>query len=404
MPKTCTYTWNGTAGKAEWSFAEGTFLLLPEGGAPLPFAAREFSGIAGDGYTLELRVPGGLLSLGRMGQDGPTFLEALQRTWPLWRADALRLAGTGEPKRFAGRISSETGAKAAAALLYEDVLLLAREGEDLAPVFLPTLRSVDDDPEAFAIALQRRGGPPVVLSKLAGATQEFLGGLKAARGALTRESLQVLSERLPALSAMQKAALAGLWPPGLMVSLEELEHACPGFTEAFRSGWLAAALRRKEGETLLAGASTTEAFLGFARPKGGLPPAGEEDVAAEASSANGAAGSPKPEAPAAEEDPLLLWLLVRRGASWLLESLTEPNHATYRFEGGDEILGLATCLLCSPQFSREALYQRIETLTGDKAGLAIAARDLGFLKELRARFKERIIHTGLESWKAKALR
>ena len=402
MPKTCTYTWNGATGKAQWSLAEDTLLLLPEGGSPLPFAVKEMSGISGDGYALDVRVPGAVLPLGRLGQDGPTLLDTLQRTWPLLRADALRLKGTGNPKRFVGRASSEAGAQAAVALLYEDVLLLAREGEDLAPVFLPPLLSAVYDEDTFAVALQRRGLPPVVLSKLAGATQAFLDGLNAARGALTQESLLVLSEKMPALSAMQKAALSSLWPPGLVVSLEELERTCPGFTGTLRAGWLATALRRKEGEALLAGAAPGEAFLGFARPKEGPPPAAGQEAEEEA--ATDAEGGSGQEAPSAEEDPVLLWLLVRRGTSWFLESLTERNHATYRFEGGHEMPDLATCLLCSPQFSREALYQRIEALTGGKADLAIAARDLGFLKELRSRFKERIIHSGLESWKAKVLR
>jgi hypothetical protein len=402
MPRTCTYDWNGKPGKASWTLEEATLLLMPEGGAPLPFAVKEFSGIAGDGYALELRVPGGLLKLSKLGQDGPTLLDRLQRTWPLLRADALRLAGTGEPVRYTCRASSPTGAKPTAALLYEDLLLLAPEGDDLAPVLLPTLTGVEFDEETYAVALERRNASPVVLTKLAGQTQEVLDRLRTARGKLTEESLTVLSAWMPALSALQKAAIAGAWPPGLLLSLRELEDLCPGFAAAFEKGWLAQALRKEEGRALIGDTDRDDLYLGFARPPSDMaqPEPGEEDAPPEPTE-----GEPAPTTePPAQQEPILLWLLARRGGSWFLESLTEKDHATYRFEGGEEMPTLSTALLCCPIFSREALYMPLEKLTGERADYAIAARDLGFLKDLRARFRERVIHSGLASWKAKVLR
>src|SRR5512143_1110468 len=216
MPKTCTYDLNGKAGKAAWTLEEGSLLLMPEGGAPLPFAVKEFSGLAGDGYVLEMRVPGGLLKLYKLGQDGPTLLDQLSRTWPLLRAGALRLTGSGEPSRYLCRASSPAGAKPAVAVLYEDLVLLAHEGADLTPVLLPTITGVAFDEETYAVALERRDATPVVLTKLAGQTQEVLDRVKAARGKLTEESLKVLSAWMPALTALQKATLAGAWPPGLL--------------------------------------------------------------------------------------------------------------------------------------------------------------------------------------------
>ena len=400
MPKTCTYEWNGKGGKASWSLEEDVLLLIPDGAAPLPFAVKELSSISGDGFTLDLKVPGGLLRLSKLGQDGPTLLEQLRRTWPLLRADALRITGTGTPARYVCRCSSPAGAKPAIAMLYEDVLLTASEGEDLSPVFIPTLTSVDMDDASYAVVLERRDQAPLVLTKLAGQTQELLDKLKAARGRLTQESLQVLSSRMPALSALQKASLAGAWPPGLLVSLQELDGLCPGFTASFKKGWLAQALRKEEGRALLECTDPAQAFLGFARPPAGMneASAGEED----APPAEGEDAETPSMAP--DQDPILLWLMARQGPSWFLESLTEKDHATYRFEGGDEMVGLGTALLCSPIFSREALYMALDKLTGDKADYAIAARDLGFLKDLRSKFQERIIHSGLESWRAKVQR
>jgi len=404
LPRTCTYSWNSKSGRALWTLAEDTLLLMPESGDPLPFSVKEMSGISGDGYTLDLRVPGAVVKLSKLGQDGPTLLEQLQRTWPALRADALRLTGTGTPARYLCRASSPSGGRPAIALLFEDLLLLAPEGEDLAPVFLPTLTSVELDEGTYAVVLERRGAAPLVLTKLAGQTQEFLGKVKTARGKLSQESLEVLSAWMPALSALQKATLAGSWPPGLLLSLQELEGLCPGFKSLFEKGWMSQALREAEGRALLADADPSQAFLGFARPPAGMAEsaAGDEDVPESEPSKGGGPSVAQPEV-AAEQDPVLLWLLARRGKSWLLESLTEKDHATYGFEGGEEMVGLGTALLCSPIFSREALYMAMEKLTGDKADYAIAARDLGFLRDLRFRFKERIIHSGLESWKQKVL-
>ncbi|HWQ08481.1 MAG TPA: hypothetical protein VN436_05225, partial [Holophaga sp.] len=105
-----------------------------------------------------------------------------------------------------------------------------------------------------------------------------------------------------------------------------------------------------------------------------------------------------PPAPAEPPD-CLLWMLCGRDDTWLLETLTEQNHATYRFAGGEGLPHLASQLLCAPHFSREALYKPLESLQGE---LAIPARDLAFLKELRARFRGRAIHGGLDRWKREA--
>ena len=94
----------------------------------------------------------------------------------------------------------------------------------------------------------------------------------------------------------------------------------------------------------------------------------------------------------------LLWLLAGRGSTWLLEELSIGAHATYRFQGGPELPDLVGRLLCAPQFSREALYLPLEKLVAARAELAVAARDLPFLRSVRDRFKERIIHSSPATW------
>ncbi len=102
---------------------------------------------------------------------------------------------------------------------------------------------------------------------------------------------------------------------------------------------------------------------------------------------------------AAESGEALLWALAHKNGTWFLEALTGEDRATYHFAAGDEMPALASRLLCAPEFSKEALYGPPETLTGERADLAIAAQYLVFLVALRAAFRGRVIHTTPESWR-----
>ncbi len=96
----------------------------------------------------------------------------------------------------------------------------------------------------------------------------------------------------------------------------------------------------------------------------------------------------------------MLWMLSGNGGVWFLEALSSGDRATYCFAGGEEMPCSGLRLLCAPQFSREALYSSLDTLTGERAELAIAAQFLGFLVRLRGCFRDRVIHRNVEGWQA----
>jgi hypothetical protein len=197
---------------------------------------------------------------------------------------------------------------------------------------------------------------------------------------------------------------------------------CPGLEQVFRSEWLPALLRKEEGAHLLEWASAASTWLGCTREgaeagqEGAEAQAADGDVAEQgetptdeaAGSKAAAAGHPEEAAGTEKEPPVQsageaalrpLWMLVGKNGVWFLEPLTIEDHATYCFAGGDEMPALVSRLLCAPQFSKEALYSPLNELVGDKADLAIPARSLGFLVELRSRFKQRVIHQSVDSWK-----
>jgi len=397
--RTCTLSFAGRTGPAQWSLEAEGLTLLPSGGAPLPVSLAEVAGLSGDGYSLDVVVGGGHLALSKLGAEGPTLKDALDRTWPPLRAAALRLSGTGGPARFSGHLDLGAGPAPCQALLFEESLVAFRAGEDARPLFLSLQKEVRHDAEAYTVALEGWDGETALFSRMGGATEAFVRSLAEARGALCRQAGEALAAGLPSLGALPRALLAGVWLPGRFLSLSALETLAAGSSRALAASWSASCPRGKEGEALLEGAAPEEAFFAYTRPGAGAAATGEaqeaEPAAPQPGEAEGAAEPP----PALPEGLWPLWLLVRRGIVWYLESLGEVDRATYRFAGGDEMPALGSRLLCAPQFSREALYQPVEKLVGAQAAFALPARELPFLKELRARFKGRILHTSPAAWR-----
>ncbi len=435
MPE-CVFSRSGFFGKAEWNADDRTLFILPQAAPPETYLIRQIAGIRGDGYTIQLRYGGDELTLSRLGGDGPPLLDTLHRLWPVARANALRLAGEGEPTRFAARVSGATSAAAwapaatpAAAggatepqrchvLLWDDVLLLAREGIDLEPLFLSDLSDVTFDDATYSVLCRGWDGAVLSFSGLAGQTEAFLHALQTARAGLARDAAETLAAQMPALPVGPRTAISTRWLPGRLSALDELETIHSGFTETLRSGWIAKLPRSAEAAVLEAWAETGGLYAGYTgKAAAGAGTDSDQVAAAEAPHAQPAAAlaeaasagdtpgtpvepAPVEPAPAADAGSPYLWLLANKGTGWLLENLSAGDHATYRFEGADEIRRMVGLLLCAPQFSRETLYLPLEELTGDRADFAIAARELPLLRELRDRFRGRLIHGNLDSWKA----
>ncbi len=400
MARTCVCTPpGGTASRGAWNLTDSKLSVTPEGEPPRVFDLGEMSGFGGDGYTLDFRLGVDTLRLEKLGADGQTLLQELRRTWPSLRAAALRLTGTGDALPFSGTWAPGGCAPVPALILfYDDLLLAAPEGGDLEPLFFSSVKGVAFDPEAYTVALSGYAGTQQVFGRLAGRTEAFYRRATAARSVLAAEALTVLTAALPTVDASRRSALAALWPPGRVASLAELEGACPGFRKAFEDSWLAGAARKVEGRAILASCGGGDLFLGFGRPGGAggddaieasAPPPDDDQV--DVAGADAAEALPPP-------GGAVLWLLARLKEAWVLEALTEGDRASYRFEGGNEMPGLTSLMLSAPQFSREALYLPLESLTGDRAPLATAARDLAPLAALRARFKGRVIHKGFAGW------
>lgn len=377
MAGPCRFSFGTRSGAGQWSFDGSYLLLTPEAGAPIPLALQEIRGISGDGYTITLAAPEVELVLSRLGAGGPTLLEELRRLWLVARAEVLRLGGSGEGKPFYGWVTGldvrPTAPEPFWALLFEDVLVIARDGRDVEPLFLALFGSVEFDDPSYAVSVRQWPGHEVTFSKMAGQTAEFLKGLRANRAVLAKEAAGTLAAAIPKVSAGGRGTLSGMWLPGRLMESAAMEAVCRGFEASLRGEWLERLVRRDEGRYLLDWAASGSSWLGCTREKATEADAGDA------------------------EQPL--WLLCGKKGIWFLEALSIEDRATYCFAGGDEMPALVSRLLCAPQFSKEALYLPLEELTGDDAELAIPAQFLGFLVALRAGYRDRIIHQSPEGWR-----
>ncbi len=421
MTRTGRFSFDGRSGAAEWSFDGSSLVVTPEDGGPLSFAVKEITGVSGDGYTVRVGLDGAEapLELSMLGHDGPTLLESLRREWIKARAGVLRLGGSGDGWPTSGLVAGldATGTQGVAAepfnaLVFEDVLVVASEGRDLDPLFLALAEKTFFDESTYTVHVDEWPGRSVVFSKLAKETEEFLRRLADNRALLAKEAATTLAATVPSVPAGQRGALAGTWMPGRLLDVSRMDALCPGFEQALCSEWLPSLPRHEEGTYLLEWATAGSTWLGCMREAdaagtGGEDGAAEGDAAGEDGTGVGetAESEPAPDKTVklrpAEGDAATrpLWMLAGKKGTWFLEALSVEDRATYCFAGGDDMPALVSCLLCAPQFSKEALYNPLSELIGDKADLAIPARSLGFLVELRKRFRQRVIHRSAEGWK-----
>jgi hypothetical protein len=361
MAKSCRIACDAFSGEGRWQRDGDLIVLSPAAAAPFSLAIGEVSGISGDGFTITLSSASSSVRLEKLGGDGPTLLQDLRRDWPPLRAKLLRLGGDAAPqKMYAGTLKSPVQAGPFRGFMAEDRLVLALDGQDVTGFFLADCRSVAFDEKTYSVCCTFWSGEVWRFLRLGGETQAFLMALQGARDKLAEQARDIVARFLPTLDAGGRAKLSYQWLPGRLPSLAALEALAPGFAKAFAASWLHACPREDAGAAMMANAAPGDGYLGY-RSDG-------------------------------DDKTPWLWLLVKSGGSWSLELLSQGDYATYLFSGGDELPGLIEQLIRLPEFSREALYQPLEELTGERAEYAIPARELPMLRFLRARFAGRKIH------------
>jgi hypothetical protein len=391
--------------------AEDRLVISPRAGSPRAISLAEIAALEGADYELRFRVGDEWFGLSRLGGAGPTLHADLRRIWPPLRAAALRISGRGEPRRFRGRHDG----RPAEVLVWPEVLVTAADGAGIEPLFLADICRCEERDGGYALECARWDEGNLTITHLGGETEAFMRELAERRAALAGQASGLLAASLSSLDGAARARLAYAWLPGRFVALAELESLAPGVGVALADR-LASGPRARESAYLLEqwregmhAAYVAPGFLSLTAEDGEEAPAGSsseieaeaagspaseaEDAAAEADDS----GVPGPEAMGAS-----FWLLSNRAGRWLLEAASERDFATYELAGEAEVPRLASHLLWAPHFSRQALYMPLSDLAGPRAALALPARELGFLRDLRARFRGRIIHSGFDAWRSRA--
>ena len=206
MTGTCQFALGQSSGRATWSYDGSSLVVTPDGAAPLTFAVKELCGVAGDDYTLRVLIPEregpAELALSLLGHDGPTLAQSIRQDWLRARTDVLRLTGSGEGWLVSGDVEGLGSApEPFRACLYDDVLVVGRDGSDLEPVFPALIEAASFDEGTYSLHLEEWPGRKLVLSRLAKQTDELLSRLEKARRSLSQESAATLATALPDLPA-----------------------------------------------------------------------------------------------------------------------------------------------------------------------------------------------------------
>ena len=279
----------------------------------------------------------------------PPWLEALRRDWMKARARVLRLGGSGEGWPVSGQVAGlggpgqrqGSGAEPFRALLFEDVLVVAREAATWSRCSWLSLENGAFDEATYTVRVDEWPGAGSGLLEAGQADRRVRRPPAREPGAAGRGGSGDSGGGGPRAPGGPAGRLAGMWMPGRLLELAEWTRSVRGSSRPFAASGCRALRHAEEGAYLLDWAvAAARTWLGCTRERGRAP--------------RGETRGRARRQPRQVQRPL--WMLAGKDGIWFLEALSIEDHATYCFTGGDEIPALVSRLLCAPQFSKEALY------------------------------------------------
>jgi hypothetical protein len=424
-------------GACRVQFDSQTFTLAPDSGAPIVCDLGDLDAVIAADY--ELRLPlytGSVILLRQFGKAYETLCHDLLEAFRQRTLQCLLLEDLKEIARFDGNFELAVAATtprtgAAEFRLFKSnlaVLPVASQGFQWR---LADVDSVAFDPATYEVTL-RAGQDVLKAGKLAKRTEEFTASVKDAIGALATESAQALHSAFPFLSPDQLQAIAALLREGHSASVARLTAIHAKFAAGLAANAVDPDLKPYYDDLLTRTAKDT-LFTGFKliRPEDagagesgseGESGAGSETEDAGADSSSGSDhGAPDADTGgpqtlywfyfpiAGKKGPanLVAWEASSRGgrATYffrLVDSareaeLADPTRSPAALEAAlrrlDRVLGMLN-------FRRRPIYLSDDELERDAKfhRYAIAARRIPELREVRAAFVGRAIHSSLEAW------
>ena len=428
------------------SFAiDGTdFRLIPETGPALVVDLGDIDVFSPGDYRISLNLyTGNSFVLSQLGKTFQNLCREFQEAYRKRMLQCLLLEDLEEIERFDGFVQLDSSGDAFSGPAQ---LRICRSNLAILPDTtrglhwrLSDIQSIDFDESTYRLEL-RSGTERIIITKLAKRTREFLESLKSALHDLSEHNAVILRSLFPFLSPDQFMQLAGLMKEGHAIQVSRMAAVHPRIKPVLIEKTVCGSMKPYFDflETRLA--VNGGLFTGFKmiRPEGLTDTAGgvsdemsgdgnERKIPEEPEEENNAASDAGREENDESQLQVLHWYLFPLStksdpkvpanvAAW--EATSHSGRATYFFripyagandrvtdpaKAGDAVestiqrLNRALVLL---NFRREPIYLSDDVLGAQLSyrRYAIACRNLPVLRELRASYLGRAIHTTPEEW------
>jgi hypothetical protein len=406
-------------GACRVQFDEQNFTLTPAAGVPIAFDLGDLDAVVSANY--EVRLPlytGSTIVLRQFAKAYENLVEELLDAYRKRAVQCLLLEDLQEVERFNGNFALQGGASGIAEFrLYKSNLAVLPTNSQSFQWRLADVDSVRFDESSYEVVLDS-GSDQLRVSKLAKRSEEFRAKVQEAMSALSTQSAQALHSKFPFLNPDQLQATASLLREGRAESVAKLDTIQPKFSAALTGNAVDKNLKPYFDE-LLKRTAAGQLYAGFklirAEAEGAQPSEGDVAEADEDASDAPDADSAGPDTlywfffPIAQKDGSVANLV-----GW--EASSASGRATYFFRLmnpaksselrdtnlRDAALQRLNRVLGMLNFRRRPIYLSDDELQTDPRfhRYAIAARRMPEVREVRANFVGRAIHSSLEAWQA----
>jgi hypothetical protein len=403
-------------------FDAQNFTLTPESGAPMTFDLGDLDAVVASDWEIDLPLyTGSSIHLRQLGKAYETISHDLVEAYRNRALQCLLLEDMEELTRFQGNFEFAGRSGPAEIRLFKSNLAVLPINSQSFQWRLADVDAVRFDSDKWETVLQA-GPDQLKFIRLAKRTEEFVSKVRQAINALATQSAQALHGILPFLNPDQLQATAGLLREGQSASVARLAAISAKIPTALTANAVDKDLKPYYDD-LVSRSAPGAMYAGFKliRPenKDGGAQEADSDQEADDGSASGAAPDADSDAP-----ETLYWFFFPMAAksgvanvvAW--EASSRSGRATYFFRLLDpaqaaklqdasqspalveSAVRRLNRVLGMLNFRRRPIYLTDDQLDMDPKfhRYAIAARRIPELREVRASFLGRAIHSSHDSW------
>jgi len=408
-------------GSCRLSFDAQTLTLTPDNGAAFAFDLGDLDSVTAADY--EVRLPlytGRTVVLRQLGKSYDTFAHDLTDAFRNRTVQCMLLEDMAEVARFNGNFElAGSQAGPAEVRLYKSNLAVLPVTAKSFQWRLVDIDEVKLDSAAYEVVVQS-GTNRLKFSRLAKRTEEFATKLRDAMNALATQTTQALHGMLPFLDPDQMQSCAAILREGRSAPLAKLAAIHKQIPAALAANAVDKDLKPYY-DSLAARAAGGMGYAGFKL----IRREGTEEASQETESDSDDATIDAPDADAAAPETLYWFFfpLTRQGSSALSnvvawEASSRSGRATYFFRLVDSTqasqladptraasmvdasLHRLNSVVAMLNFRRRPIYLSDDELAMDPRfrRYAIAARRMPEVREVRASFLGRALHSSPEAW------